>query len=202
MEIINKYIVYQTPKVTREDRQKLNNHKSYVLWFTGLPGSGKTTLSMEIERKLYEYSIHCFLLDGDNIRHGLNKDLGFSQLERQENIRRLGEVARLFLEAGLFTLVSSVSPYSADRNFVRSLFAPGEFIEIYVSCSQEECERRDPKGFYKRAKAGVIPYFTGVSAPYEKPKNPEITVDTEQQSISESVTLIFEYLRQKNNIMY
>ncbi len=187
--------VYWHPhKVTKEDRQKIKGHKSAVIWFTGLSGSGKSTLANELEYRLHSLGVHTYMLDGDNIRHGLNSDLGFSPEDRQENIRRIGEVAKLFVDAGLVVLVSFISPYRRDRNRARSLVEPGEFIEVYVKCPLEVAERRDPKGLYKKARAGIIQEFTGISAPYEEPENPEIVVETDKLSVEESVEKIFKYL--------
>ena len=187
--------VYWHPhKVTKEDRQRIKGHKSAVIWFTGLSGSGKSTLANELEYKLHSLGVHTYVLDGDNIRHGLNSDLGFSPEDRQENIRRIGEVAKLFVDAGLIVLVSFISPYRRDRNRARSLVEPGEFIEVYVKCPLEVAEQRDPKGLYKKARAGIIQEFTGISAPYEEPESPEIVVETDKLSVEESVEKIFKYL--------
>lgn len=193
-------IVWHDSKVTKEDRQKQNKHKSAVLWFTGLSGSGKSTLSVELEKELYGLGIHAYRLDGDNIRQGLNSNLGFSPEDRTENIRRIGEVGKLMTDAGLFTLTAFISPYQKDREMVRESMEPGEFIEVYVKCSLEACEVRDPKGLYKKARAGEIKNFTGIDAPYEEPENPEITVETDKQSLEESVEMILTYLREKGYI--
>ena len=190
--------VYWHPhKVSKEDRQRIKGHKSAIIWFTGLSGSGKSTLANELEYRLNKLGIHTFLLDGDNVRHGLNSDLGFSPEDREENIRRVGEVAKLFVDAGLVVLVSFISPYRKDRRRARSLVEPDEFIEVYVKCPLEVAEQRDPKGLYKKAREGVIQDFTGISAPYEEPENPEIIVETDKLTIDESVRKIFNYL--KNN---
>lgn len=193
-------IVWHDSKVTKEDRQKQNKHKSAVLWFTGLSGSGKSTLSVELEKELHGLGIHAYRLDGDNIRQGLNSNLGFSPEDRTENIRRIGEVGKLMTDAGLFTLTAFISPYQKDREMVRESMEPGEFIEVYVKCSLEACEVRDPKGLYKKARAGEIKNFTGIDAPYEEPENPEITVETDQQSLEESVETILTYLKEKGYI--
>ncbi|GAA0487003.1 adenylyl-sulfate kinase [Salinibacillus aidingensis] len=189
-------IVWHDSKVTKEERQKLNGHKSAVLWFTGLSGSGKSTVSVELEKELYKQGVHTYRLDGDNVRHGLNKNLGFSPEDRKENIRRIGEVAKLMVDAGLFTLTAFISPYREDRDAVRELLDDGEFIEVFVKASVEACEARDPKGLYKKARAGEIKGFTGIDAPYEEPGNPEITVETDQQSLEESVQQIVDYLKE------
>ena len=190
-------IVWQPTKVTKEDRRRLNGHGSCVLWFTGLSGSGKSTLATEVEKELYQRGVRTYVLDGDNIRHGLNRDLGFGKDDRKENIRRIGEVAKLFVDAGIVTLTAFISPYREDRDMVRALFKEGEFIEIYVKCSLEECERRDPKGLYQKARKGEIKDFTGITAPYEKPLNPELVVETERETVKESVGKILDFLSSK-----
>ncbi|WP_010531889.1 adenylyl-sulfate kinase [Lentibacillus jeotgali] len=190
-------IVWHDSKVTKEDRWQLNHHKSAVIWFTGLSGSGKSTISVELEKELYNQGVRTYRLDGDNIRHGLNKNLGFSPEDRKENIRRIGEVSKLMVEAGLFTLSAFISPYREDRDDVRELMEDGEFIEVFVDASVETCESRDPKGLYKKARAGEIKGFTGIDAPYEAPVNPEVTVDTDKQSLEESVQTIVAHLKAK-----
>lgn len=179
------------------DRHELNGHRSCVLWFTGLSGAGKSTLAAAVERKLYSQRIRSYVLDGDNIRQGLNKNLGFAPEDRTENIRRIGEVSKLLSDAGLFALVACISPYKADRDSVRSMFQEGEYIEIYVKCSIEECERRDPKGLYKKARSGEISNFTGLAAPYESPENPDLVMDTEKRSLAALVETIMQYLEEK-----
>ncbi|GAB3064586.1 adenylyl-sulfate kinase [Virgibacillus ainsalahensis] len=193
-------IVWHESNVTKKDRQNFNNHKSAALWFTGLSGSGKSTLSVALEKRLHELGIHTYRLDGDNVRHGLNKNLGFSPEDRTENIRRIGEVANLMVDAGLVTLTAFISPYREDRDNARKLLEKKEFIEVYVKSSVEACESRDPKGLYKKARAGEIKGFTGIDAPYEEPANPEITVDTEKQSLKESVEEIVTYLKEEKYI--
>lgn len=187
-------ITWHQGKITKEDREKLLGQRGVTLWFTGLSGSGKSTVAHEVEKKLYDRGHLSFVLDGDNIRHGLNKDLGFSPEDREENIRRIGEVAHLFTEAGFITITSFISPYKADRKKARDLAKPGEFIEIYVACPLEECERRDPKGLFKKARAGIIPEFTGISAPYEEPENPEIVLETDKLSVDECANIVISYL--------
>jgi len=193
-------IVWHESVVTKEERQKRNNHQSAVLWFTGLSGSGKSTVSVALEKKLFDLGIHTYRLDGDNIRHGLNKNLGFSPEDRTENIRRIGEVGKLMVDSGLITLTAFISPYRGDREQVRALLEKGEFIEIFVKCSLQECEARDPKGLYKKVRAGEIKGFTGVDAPYEEPVAPEITIDTETQTVEESTQIIINYLEEKGFI--
>ncbi|WP_099157164.1 adenylyl-sulfate kinase [Virgibacillus ndiopensis] len=188
-------IEWHHSKVTKEHRRHLNHHKSAVVWFTGLSGSGKSTISVELEKELHNVGVRTYRLDGDNIRHGLNKNLGFSPKDRKENIRRIGEVSKLMVDAGLVTLSAFISPYREDRDEIRELLDTGEFIEVFVDASIETCESRDPKGLYKKARAGEIKGFTGIDAPYEAPVNPEITVNTDNQSIEESVRAIMSYLK-------
>lgn len=190
-------IVYHNHSITRRDREKLNGHRSCVVWFTGLSGAGKSTLAGAVEEKLNAAGIHTYLLDGDNIRHGLNKNVDFSEAGRRENIRRIGEVAKLFADAGIVTLTAFISPFRDDRNMVRALLNQNDFIEVYVNCPLEICEQRDPKGLYKKARAGEISDFTGISSPYEPPLNPEIEVNTREQSIEESVSYITSYVLQQ-----
>ncbi|WP_121641090.1 adenylyl-sulfate kinase [Virgibacillus sp. Bac330] len=193
----SKHISWHGSLVTKEMRQKRNKHKSAVLWFTGLSGSGKSTITVELERKLYQLGIYTYRLDGDNIRHGLNKNLGFTAEERSENIRRIGEVSKLFIDAGVLALTAFISPYRDDRNLVRALLPSNEFIEIYVKCRLEVCEERDPKGLYKKARAGEIAGFTGIDAPYEAPISPELTIDTEKLSVEEAAQRVIHYLLEK-----
>jgi len=193
-------ITWHQGHISKEDREKLLGQKGVTLWFTGLSGSGKSTVAHEVEKILYERGHASFVLDGDNIRHGLNKDLGFSPEDREENIRRIGEVAHLFTEAGIITLTSFISPYRSDRQKARELAKEGDFIEIYVSSPLEECERRDPKGLFKKARAGIIPEFTGISAPYEEPENPEIVVETDKNTVTECANIIIAYLEEKGII--
>ncbi|MBM7693017.1 adenylylsulfate kinase [Peribacillus deserti] len=188
------HIQWQQPLIKKEDRERLHGHRGVVIWLTGLSGSGKSTIAIALEKALHEAGISTFLLDGDNIRHGLNSDLGFSRKDRTENIRRIGEVAKLFMESGCVVLASFISPYEADRMKVRSLFNSGEFIEVYVKCSLAQCEKRDPKGLYKKARSGEILTFTGISDPYEEPKNPEIIIDTEALPVQEAVRILNEFL--------
>lgn len=186
-------ITWHHADVTRTDREKINGHKAVVLWFTGLSGSGKSTLAHAVENALFDRGCRTYVLDGDNIRHGLNKNLGFSPEDREENIRRIGEVSKLFCDAGVIALTAFISPYRADRDKAREISADS-FIEIYVKCALEVCEQRDPKGLYQKARAGLIPEFTGISAPYEEPENPELVVDTAVESLDESVIKVLNYL--------
>ena len=183
--------------ITQKERNLLNGHKSKVLWFTGLSGSGKSTLAKKLEKKLYKDGIKTFILDGDNIRKGLNKDLGFKYEDRVENIRRIAEVSRIMVEAGVVVLVAFISPFRSERDLARSLFKKEEFIEIFVSASLKVVEKRDVKGLYKKARLGKIKNFTGISSPYEKPLNPEITLDTDKLTISKTVNLLYKKLNLK-----
>lgn len=187
-------IIWHESQVKKQERQQLHGHKSMVLWFTGLSGSGKSTLCVAIEKKLHEYGMSTYILDGDNVRHGINKNLGFSPEDRTENIRRIGEISKLFVDAGIITLAAFISPYREDRNNVRKLFASNEFIEVYVKCSVKECERRDPKGLYEKARSGEIKNFTGINAPYEEPIDPEIIIENENQTVETSVDQVINYL--------
>ncbi|MGG0176196.1 adenylyl-sulfate kinase [Gottfriedia acidiceleris] len=197
---MSKNIVWHQASISKEDRRQKNNHHSCILWFTGLSASGKSTIANEIAKALYHHNVQQYVLDGDNIRHGLNKDLGFTDFDRTENIRRIGEVAKLFVDNGQIVLTAFISPFIADRNIVRSLVEQDEFIEVYVECSVETCESRDPKGLYKKAKNGEIQNFTGISSPYEAPINPEITLNTDKQSVQECVETILQFLKSKNYI--
>lgn len=190
-------LTWHSGAISKTDRRKKNGHASFILWLTGLSGSGKSSVSVALEAALFIKGITVYRLDGDNIRHGLNSNLGFTEVDRTENIRRIGEVAKLFVDAGSIVITAFISPHQSDRASVRKLVADNEFIEVYVKCSLEECERRDVKGLYAKARAGNIENFTGVSAPYEEPGNPEITIDTEQLSIEASVEYIIEQLVRK-----
>lgn len=193
-------ITWHDSEVTKTERQAQNGHKSVVLWFTGLSGSGKSTISVALEKALFERRIHAYRLDGDNIRHGLNNNLGFSPEDRKENIRRIGEVSKLLADAGLITLTAFISPYREDRDRAREILEDGEFIEVYAKASVETCEQRDPKQLYKKARAGEIKNFTGIDAPYEAPEHAEIVVDTETTSVEEAVQQILNYLEDKQII--
>ncbi|MEJ5227786.1 adenylyl-sulfate kinase [Thermodesulfovibrio sp.] len=195
---ITKNIVWHNGFITRKDRNNVYGHKSGVLWFTGLPSSGKSSIAHTFEKLLFEKGIKCYVLDGDNIRHGLNADLDFGEEDRRENIRRVVEVAKLFVDAGLIVLASFVSPYKKDREYIRRQFEGDNFIEIYVKCSVEECARRDPKGYYEKAKKGLIKGYTGVDSPYEEPERPDIVIDTEKTNIDDAVVVIFKYLKYHN----
>jgi adenylylsulfate kinase len=185
--------------ITKQDREKINNHRGACLWFTGLSGSGKSTIAIEVENILFDKGVKTYVLDGDNIRHGLNKDLGFSPEDREENIRRIGEVAHLFVDAGILVMTAFISPYKSDRQKVRKLMSDGEFIEIYVKCDLDVCEERDPKGLYKKARAGEIKEFTGISAPYEEPEKAELVIDTSKVTdINANALKVIEFLETNN----
>ncbi|GAA4703435.1 adenylyl-sulfate kinase [Brevibacillus fulvus] len=191
------HIVWHPTTVTKKDRQDKSGHKSCVLWFTGLSGAGKSTLANAVESLLHERGFRTYVLDGDNIRHGLNRGLGFGPEDRRENIRRIAEVAKLFVDAGVITLTAFISPYREDRALARGLLDQGEFIEIYVKCPLELCEKRDPKGLYQKARNGEIADFTGISAPYEEPLSPELVIDSGELSVRESAERIVQYLHEQ-----
>lgn len=190
-------VTWHDHRVASEDREKLKGHKGCVLWFTGLSGAGKSTIANTVDHKLHSMGKHTYLLDGDNIRMGLNKNLGFSPEDRTENIRRIGEVAKLFADAGLITSTAFISPYRADRDLVRALMPAGEFIEILVEASLETCEARDPKGLYKKARAGELKGFTGIDAPYEAPEQPELVLDSNSKGIDALADEVIAYLQSK-----
>lgn len=191
-------VVWSEGEVTQADREKLTGNRGRVLWFTGLSGSGKSTIAIAVEKTLIDQGHLCYRLDGDNLRHGLNRDLGFLPDDRRENIRRVAEVAALFSDAGIITLVSFISPYRDMRAFARERIGSDRFLEIYVKAEVDICRSRDPKGLYQKADAGEISDFTGVDAPYEEPEDPELIVDTEKQSVEESVKQILELLHVKS----
>jgi adenylylsulfate kinase len=191
-------IVWQATKITREQHQQKNQHKSCVLWFTGLSGSGKSTLAYSLEERLFHLNCSTTVLDGDNIRHGLCRDLGFSLPERQENLRRVGQVSKLFMDTGLIVLSAFISPMNKDRKNIRANFQENDFIEIYCQCDLNICEQRDIKGLYKKARKGEIKDFTGISSPYESPENAEIIIDTAELTVTDSVEKIITYLDQQN----
>ena len=194
----NTNIIYHAASVTRERRNQLNNHKSVVIWFTGLSGSGKSTLAHSVEEILFSKGCRTYVLDGDNVRHGLTSNLGFSNEDRKENIRRIGEVTKLMMEAGLIILTAFISPFREDRIAVRNLISDGDFIEIYCKASLETCEARDLKGLYKRARLGEIKNYTGIDSPYEVPDNPELIIDTDKELLEESVSKIVSFLQTKS----
>ena len=189
------HITWHDTSVTVEERRLRNKHHSFVLWFTGLSGSGKSTIANALAAELFSKNINTYVLDGDNIRHGLNKDLGFSDDDRKENIRRIAEVSKLFVDNGTIAITAFISPFREDRESARSILPEGEFIEVYIKCPLQACEERDPKGLYKKARNGEIPSFTGIDSPYEEPLQPELTIDTEGLSVQQSVAQIVHYLQ-------
>ncbi|MBI0576889.1 adenylyl-sulfate kinase [Neobacillus cucumis] len=190
-------IIWHDSAVTKSDRHHLNGHKSCVLWFTGLSGAGKSTLANAVDYALFQHGIKSYVLDGDNVRHGLNRDLSFREEDRKENIRRVGEVSKLFVESGHIVSSAFISPFRRDRELVRGMFENGEFIEIFLKCPIQVCENRDPKGLYKKARIGEIPDFTGISSPYESPEHPEILIETDRYTIEESVYKILFVLKER-----
>ena len=193
MDIKATNIVWHNTSVKREDREKMLKQKGILLWFTGLSGSGKSTVAVMLEQRLHDKGKLTYLLDGDNVRHGLNKDLGFSGTDRIENIRRIAEISKLFVDAGIITIATFISPFLEERDKVKRLLGD-DFKEIYVECPLEICESRDPKGIYKKARQGIIKDFTGIDSPYEKPLNPDITIHTDENSLQECTSQIINYL--------
>ena len=192
----DKNIVWHNHQVSKEDRSNIKEQRACVLWFTGLSGSGKSTIANAVESKLLELEKHTYLLDGDNIRMGLNKGLSFSETDRVENIRRIGEVSKLFVDAGVIVLTAFISPFVKDREQVRNLLNVGEFLEVFIDTPLEVCESRDPKGLYQKARTGEIPNFTGISSPYEAPANPEIWLKTNDLSVEEAASKVLAYLKE------
>lgn len=193
----SKNISWHEGDIERADRENAHGHRGAIMWFTGLSGSGKSTLARALEKALFERGCRVYVLDGDNVRHGLNRDLGFSPEDRTENIRRIGEVARLFVDSGALVLTAFISPYREDRDAVRALGDDGDFIEVHVDCALGVCEERDPKGLYQKARSGEIPNFTGISAPYEAPEDPEVVVRTDRDSLEDCVDQLVDYLQQE-----
>jgi adenylylsulfate kinase len=194
----SKNTVWHHATVTRKRREDKNKHKSVVLWFTGLSGAGKSTIAHAVEEQLFQYGFNTFVLDGDNIRHGLCGDLGFNDADRKENIRRISETAKLMLEAGVITLTAFISPFRAERAMARKLMPHGDFIEIHCYCPLSVCEQRDVKGLYQKARKGEIQHFTGISSPYEEPEKPELRIDTSALTLEESVQEVISLLRLRN----
>lgn len=192
---MNRNIVWHQGRVVRTDRERQNGHRSAIIWFTGLSGAGKSTLAHRMEEILFDLGCRAYVFDGDNVRHGLCSDLGFSAKDRGENIRRIGEMSKLFVDAGVIALTAFISPFRHDRDQVRSLVEPGDFIEVYCNATLEVCETRDVKGLYQRARNGLIPDFTGISSPYQAPEQPEITVLTGQDTIDDCARQVLDYLR-------
>jgi adenylylsulfate kinase len=199
---MNSNIQWHQASVTRELREQLNAHKSFILWFTGLSGAGKSTLAHRVEQLLFEGGCRTYVFDGDNVRHGLCADLGFSADDRRENIRRIGEMSKLFVDAGVIALTAFISPFRRDREMVRALVGEGDFIEIFCDAPLEVCEQRDVKGLYRKARRGEIPDFTGISSPYEAPVAPEITVHTGRDGLEPCARAVIEYLEQREKIRF
>ncbi|QPG31554.1 adenylyl-sulfate kinase [Bacillus subtilis] len=193
----NRDIVWHEASITKEEYRQKNKHKSSILWLTGLSGSGKSTIANAAARELFEQGYQVIVLDGDNIRHGLNKDLGFSDEDRKENIRRIGEVAKLFVQQGTIVITAFISPFREDRQQVRELVEAGEFNEVYIKCDLDICEQRDPKGLYKKARNGEIPFFTGIDSPYEEPEAPELVLDSGQHDREACKNQLIEFVKQK-----
>ncbi|MDX1823163.1 MAG: adenylyl-sulfate kinase [Thiohalomonadales bacterium] len=193
-------IVWHDHKITRAERSVNKNQKPCLLWFTGLSGSGKSTIANALDVALHNRGYHTFLLDGDNVRHGLCKDLGFSNEDREENIRRIGEVCKLFADAGLIVMSAFISPFTSDRRLVRKLFPAGEFIEVFMDTPLATCEERDPKGLYEKARSGQIKHFTGIDSPYDVPAHPEVRLDTSNMSVEDCVDILISYLLERKLI--
>lgn len=198
---MEKHIVWHESLVNRQERNRINKHRSGLVWFTGLSAAGKSTIAHHLEKDLFDRGIRAYVLDGDNIRHGMNSNLGFSREDRRENLRRIAELARLFVDAGIVVLAAFVSPYREDRAFVREIIGDNSFFEIYVNCPVEVCEQRDPKGLYKKARAGIIKGYTGVDAPYEEPESPDIVIDTVELDVESSVNKVLEFLDEKKFLL-
>lgn len=184
------HVVWHKVHVTREDRARLNHHGSCLVWLTGLSAAGKSTIAHAVEKRMFDRGVRTYVLDGDNVRHGISSNLGFTREDRRENLRRIIEVSKLFMDAGILVLAAFISPYRDDRAFIRNSFDGDDFLEVYVRCPVEECEKRDPKGQYRKARDGIIKNYTGISSPYEEPENPEIVLDTVQMELEECVNLI------------
>jgi adenylylsulfate kinase len=194
---MNENIVYHQYEIDRNKRCNSKNQPSFVVWFTGLSGSGKSTIASLVEQQLFSKGMFTYTLDGDNIRRGINKGLGFSREDRKENLRRIAEVAKLFVDSGMITIAAFISPLKQDREMIKSIIGGDDYVEVFVDTSVEECERRDVKGLYKKARAGEIKNFTGINAPYEKPENPDVVIKTEEESIQQSVEKVIKYLTNK-----
>lgn len=196
----SKHITWHHGLVSRAEREKRSKNVGAILWYTGLSGCGKSTIANAVEKRLFDLGCQTYVLDGDNIRFGLNKNLGFSPEDRTENIRRIGEVAKLFVDAGIIVSTAFISPYRADRDEVRGIVESGDMVEIYVQCAIDVCEQRDPKGLYKKARAGEIPEFTGISAPYEEPLQPELVIESDKHDVEKCADLVIDYLKANNYI--
>jgi adenylylsulfate kinase len=191
---MEEHVVWHETLVNRQDRNRLNKHRSALVWFTGLPSAGKSTIAHHLEKELFELGIRVYVLDGDNVRHGINSNLGFSREDRKENLRRIAELSKLMVDSGIVVLAAFVSPYKEDRDLIRQKLGEESFFEVFVKCSPEICEKRDPKGNYRKAKEGIIKNFTGVSGPYEEPEAPDVVLDTEQLDVQGAVRKVLEFL--------
>ncbi|MBC8550659.1 MAG: adenylyl-sulfate kinase [Candidatus Brocadiales bacterium] len=191
----DKHVIWHERAIERVDFNKMNKHKSGLVWFTGLSGSGKSTIAHAVQHALFEKSVRAYVLDGDNVRHGLNSNLGFDRDDRKENLRRIVELSKLFVDAGILVLAAFISPYHEDRQFVRDGFGSDDFLEVYVKCSIEECENRDPKGQYEKARKGIIKNYTGISSPYEEPENADLVINTETMEMKESVDTVLDLIK-------
>jgi adenylylsulfate kinase len=198
----NNNTVWHKGYITKRDRSRLNKHDAGVIWFTGLSASGKSTIAHSVEKKLFQKGIRAYVFDGDNVRHGLNSDLGFSGNDREENIRRIVEVTRLFVDAGIVILAAFITPLGKQREFIRKSFSDMKFVEVYVKCDIEECVRRDPKGLYAKARAGIIQNYTGVSSPFEEPANPDIVINTREMGIEDAVNRVLESLQERDFLSF
>lgn len=198
---MTEHVIWHERLVSRRERNLLNKHKSGVVWFTGLSASGKSTISHHLEKELFDRGIRAYVLDGDNVRHGINSNLGFSREDRRENLRRIAEVSRLFVDSGIVVLAAFISPYREDRAYVRDLVGFPDFFEIYVECPIEVCEMRDPKGQYKKARAGIIKNYTGIDAPYEVPENPDLTINTVSLDVEASARKVLTFLDERKFIL-
>jgi adenylylsulfate kinase len=198
----NNHTILHKGFIMKEDRNSLNRHDSGVIWFTGLSASGKSTIAHEIEKRLYKNGIRAYVFDGDNIRHGLNSDLGFSDPDRKENIRRISEVARLFVDAGIIVLAAFITPFKEQRQYIKKSLQGIKFIEVYIKCDIEECIIRDPKGLYKKARSGIIKNYTGISSPFEEPDDSDIVIDTQKMGIEEAVSKVLSYLHERDFLSF
>lgn len=196
----DKNLIWHNHSIQKQNRQKRNQHKSFIIWLTGMSGAGKSTIANALEKELFHRGLNTYLLDGDNVRQGLNKDLGFSVSDREENIRRIAEVAKLFVDAGLVVITAFISPFQKDRELARSLVDQEEFVEVYIKCPLEKCEERDPKGLYQKARAGLIQNFTGIDSPYEEPSSPDLVLDTCQFSAEECVENLIQFLEKEKQL--
>jgi adenylylsulfate kinase len=198
---LEKHVIWHETLVNKQDRNRINKHKSGLVWFTGLSAAGKSTIAHYLEKDLFDRGIRAYVLDGDNIRHGINANLGFSREDRKENLRRIAELSRLFVDAGVVVLAAFVSPYREDRAFVREIVGNKSFFEVYVKCPVEVCEQRDPKGQYKKARAGIIKGYTGVDAPYEVPESADLVIDTVELDVESSVNKVLEFLDERKFLL-